>query len=235
MAFASDFTRTVRMNGDIKYRANLVSNADIAPPVAPFVPTFSRSVPKFHGVGPTKYQRPASSWTSYRAAVTGVFAPYGASASAGGGGTGGGTIISLSDIADITSNKGGIVIWRLKNNNTVITSSQTLTIDAGNRLQLSSGASLNNQGTIIINGSLRLNGSTTTFTNNGTVTNNGTLSVDPGTLANNNIINNYGTFSSNPDNEVSWVNISIINNSGTITNSGGTFTNNGTLNGNPVQ
>ena len=73
MASASDFTRFKRLSRDRTYSNNLVSNVDVAPPVTAFVPDRSTNTPKFHGVGTTKYRRPASYWTNYIESQTGTF------------------------------------------------------------------------------------------------------------------------------------------------------------------
>ena len=72
MASASDFTRFKRLSRDRTYATTIASNLDVIPPTR-FVPDISTNTPKYHGVGTTKYRRPASYWTSYLAAQTGTF------------------------------------------------------------------------------------------------------------------------------------------------------------------
>ena len=73
MPSASDFTRFVRMNGDKSYADTLVSNVDIYPTSPKTVPDVSTNTPKFHGIGTTKYRRPASYWTNYIASQNATF------------------------------------------------------------------------------------------------------------------------------------------------------------------
>jgi len=101
-------------------------------------------------------------------------------------------VISLSTIATTTDN----IIWVLTEDTTIV-SCQTLTIPSGQRLNISMGLTLTNNGTIENSGELRnVNG---TFINNANFTTSGTVNgaaTTTGTTTNSStgVIDNTGTF-----------------------------------------